>query len=102
MDADGGIVLHMNYRIYSKKMYLNAKAAGQGWGHEVYITNLHFTPGETVTLTAKAEEGKFDIYINGEKRGGFSYRLPVTSIKRVQFGASDDSGSELKSLQIFY
>ena len=95
-------MLHMNYRFYSKRMHINEKAVGSPWGSEVRIYDLHFTPGETVILIAKAEAEKFVIYINGEQRAVFGHRLPVTSITRMEFDATDDSGSDLKSLQIFY
>ena len=96
-------MLHMNYRIYSKKMYLNSKHAGQNWlYYEIYIPNLEFTPGETVTLIAKAEVAHWVIYINGEQRVTYPHRLPAPTIKRMEFEATDDSGSELKSLQFFY
>ena len=95
----------MNYRENKKKMVLNTYSIFIGWGYEVHISDLHFTPGETVTLIAKAENERFDIYINGELRGDFHYR-PTTfqaiNVKRIEFGATEDSGSELKSLEIFY
>ena len=95
-------MLHTNYRFDEKLFALNSRPAGGEWGEEVYITNVQFTPGETVTLTAKAECNGFVIYINGEERGYFEYRLPATSVTRVFFWAYPDSGSELESLQIFY
>ena len=102
MDADGGVVLHMDYRAYQSKMVLNAHGAGNNWGSEVRIYNLVYTAGEALILMAKAEEEGWVVYINGEEIGYFQHRLPVTSMKRMLFKATSGSDSELKSLQFFY
>ena len=106
LDAKGGVVLHMDYRFhwgrnpYTGKpwediLILNTKPAGGKWGREQRVNNFYFTPGTHVRLTAKAEVGHFAIVINGLRVATYNYRLPVDTVKRIQFSTTSGSGSEL-------
>ena len=101
LDAKGGVVLHMDYRFEwgndKKLMVLNTKPAGGSWGTEQRMKDFYFTPGTNVELTAKAEKGHFAIIANGLQVATYKYRLPVESVKRIQF-ALKGSRSKLVSL----
>ena len=89
----------MNYREAVNLMVLNTKIGS--WGYEFHC-QLDLTPGETVTLIAKAENDRFNIYVNGEYLCTLLYRTDVTDVKRMEYTATPNSGSELKSLQFYY
>ena len=108
LDEDGGVVLHMDYRFewggnpsigkpWEDILILNSKPANGGWGTEQHVEDFYFTPGTNVELTAKAEDGQFAIIANGLQVATYDYRLPVETVKRIQFSTTDDSGSELVS-----
>ena len=109
LDADGGVVLHMDYRVewgenpntgepWEDIMNLNSKPADGGWGTRQSVNDIHFTPGANVELTAKAEDGQFAIIANGQPIATYDYRLPVETVKRIQFSTTEGSGSELVRL----
>ena len=108
LDEDGGVVLHMDYRFewggnpstgepWEDILILNTKPTNGGWGPEQHVNNFYFTPGTNVELTAKAEDGQFAITANGLQVATYDYRLPVETVKRIQFSTTDGSGSELVS-----
>ena len=108
LDADGGVVLHMDYRFewggnpstgepWEDILILNTKPAGGSWGPEQHVNNFYFTPGTHVTLTAEAEDAHFAIIANGLQVATYDHRLPVETVKRIQFSTTDGSGSELVS-----
>ena len=109
LDADGGFVLHMDYRFhwgtnpstgqpFEDILILNSKPANGVWGTEQHVNNFYFTPGTNVKLTAKAEDGHFAIIANGLQVATYDYRLPVNSVKRLAIWTKPGSGSELVSL----
>ena len=109
LDTNGGVVLHMDYRFdwgqnpRTKKpwediLVLNTKPANGWWGRLQSVNNFYFTPGSQLELTAKAENGKFAIIANGLQVATYNYRLPVGSVKRVQFSTTGNSGSKLVHL----
>ena len=108
LDASGGVVLHMDYRFewgrnpstgepWEDILILTSKPAGGNWGPEQHVNNFYFTPGTNVELTAQAEDGHFAIIANGLQVATYNYRLPVESVKRIQFSTTSGSGSELVS-----
>ena len=103
LDADGGMVLTMSHRCeWGKKpmegiLVLNTKPAVGRWGKEQHGKDFHFTPGTNLELTAKAEDGQFAILANGLQVTTYDYRLPVESVKYIQFSTTEGSGSELVS-----
>ena len=112
-DANGGAVLHMDYRFmwgqnpYTKKpwediLILNTKPANGSWGTEQHVKDFYFTPRTNMELTAKAEDGHFAIIANGLQVATYNYRLPVESVKRLQFSTTSSSGSELVSFTFGY
>ena len=113
LDANGGVVLHMDYRFewgrnprtgepWEDILILNSKAANGGWGTEQHVNDFYFTPGTNVELTAKAEDGHFAIIANGLQVATYKYRLPVETVKRIQFVTTEGSGSELVSFTFGY
>ena len=111
LDANGDVVLHMDYRVYWGRnprtkapwediLVLNTKPANAGWGHLQAVNNFYFTPGTRLELTAKAENGHFAIIANGLQVATYNYRLPVGSVKRVQF--STEGGSPSKLLHLYF
>ena len=113
LDANGGVVLHMDYRFewgqrpdtgkpWEDIMNLNTKPAGGSWGTRESVNNFYFTPGSNVELTAEAEDGHFAIIANGKQVATYNYRLPVESVKRIQFSTTSGSGSELVSFTFGY
>ena len=101
LDASGGIVLHIDYRYqfahHRNTLVLNTKPAGGSWGTEQYVYNFYFTRGTNVELTAKAERNQFAIIANGLQVATYAYRLPVQSVKRMQFLIKNGSRSKLVS-----
>ena len=65
VDGEGGIVLHMNFRLEGRVLILNTMPADQSWGPEERVNNYYFTPGQETELIAKAEDGKFAVIANG-------------------------------------
>ena len=113
LDADGGVVLHMDYRFewaqnpypeepWEDILILNTKPANGSWGTEQHVNDFYFTPRTNVELTAKAEDGHFAIIANGLQVATYNYRLPVESVKRMQFSTTSGSGSELVSFTTGY
>ena len=100
-DAYGGVVLHMDFRFrfshHRNTLILNTKPAGGSWGTEQHRNNFYFTPGTIVRLTAKAEKYQFAIIANGLQVATYRHRLPVNSVKRLQF-ITQGSRSKLVSL----
>ena len=101
-DVNGGVVLHMDYRFkwggnpstgkpWEHILVLNTKPDGGSWGAEQHVNNFYFTPGTTVELSAKAEEGHFAISVNGKQIAIYDYRLPVDSVRKVIFTTEGDS-----------
>ena len=106
LDASGNVVLHMDYRFdwgqdprtkqpWEDILTLNTRPASGRWGAEQYVNNFYFTPGSNLELTAKAENRRFAIIANGLQVATYNYRLPVESVKRVQFLTTRGSGSKL-------
>ena len=113
LDADGGLVLHMDYRFewgqhpytgepWEDILILNTKPAGGSWGTREAVDNFYLTPGTNMKLTAKAEDGHFAIIANGQQVATYNYRLSVESVKRIQFSTTSGSGSELVSFTFGY
>ena len=98
MDGEGGILLHMNYRLEQKVLVLNTKPAGGSWGTEQRVNNFYFTPGENIELIAIAEDDHFAITANGQLLASYEYRLPVDSVQHIRFYASNESGSMLLNM----
>ena len=95
MDGEGGILLHMNYRLEQKVLVLNTKPAGGSWGTEQRVNNFYFTSGEKIELIAIAEDDHFAITANGQPVATYKYHLPVDSMQHMRFYASKESGSRL-------
>ena len=106
LDASGGVVLHMDHRFWfahhQNTLVLNTKPAGGTWGTEQYVNNFYFTRGTNVELTAKAEKNRFTIIANGLQVATYAYRLPVQSVKRMQFLITSGSQSKLVSFTFGY
>ena len=106
IDASGGEVLHMDYRVewdidpstgepWKDVLVLNSRASGEGWGTQVVLNDFYFTPGTKMLICAKAEEGHFAISVNGKQVATYDHRFPVDSVKRISFTTEGDSALEL-------
>ena len=113
LDANAGVVLHMDYRFewgnnpntgepWEDILILNSQPSNGEWGTEQHVNDFYFTPGTNMELTAKAEDGHFAIIANGLQVATYDYRLPVESVKRIQFSTTEGSGSELVSFTFGY
>ena len=101
-DADGGVVLVMDYRFewdrnpstgqpWEDVLILNSKPSGGSWGAEQHVNDFYFSPGTKIILSAKAEEGHFAIFVNGKQVATYDHRVPVESVKRMCYIAEGDS-----------
>ena len=97
-EVEKNILLHVDARYdwsYSvETLVLNSYEAGVGWGNELKPEGFDFTPGKTVAMWIEAEADRFIIYSNDRKIGQFEYRLPVTSVKKVQVIFEDNNAEE--------
>ena len=98
MDGEGGILLHINYRMEQEVLVLNTKPAGGSWGTEQHVNDFYFPPGEEIELIAIGEDDQFVITANGQEIATYEYRLPVDSMQHMRFYATQESGSELVNL----
>ena len=108
-EVEKDIVLHVDARYdwYSsvKQLVLNAYEAGVGWGSELKPAGFDFTAGILVTTRVEAEADRFIIYCNDREVGQFEYRLPVTSVKKVQVIFEDNNAeqkAEFRSLAVHF
>ena len=108
-EAEENIVLHVDarYRWSSAvdSLVLNTYEAGVGWGSEEKPDGFDFTPGILVTVHVVAEADSFTIFCNGLLIGHYEYRLPVTSVKKLQVVFEDNNAeqqAEFKSLYVYF
>nr|C0HLX7.1 RecName: Full=Galactose-binding lectin; Short=CCL [Chondrilla caribensis] len=108
IDADGGYVIHMDYRFdwggnpstgkpWEDILILNSKPA-QTWGPQQHVNNFYFTPGTHVTLGDKSNDGHFAIIADGIQVATYDHRLPVNSVKEVKFSTTAGSGTDIWDL----
>ena len=109
-DANGGVVLTMDYRFewggnpstgkpWEDILVLNSQFPNGYWGPEQHVNDFYFTPGTKMILSAKAEDGHFAISVNGKQVATYDYRLPVESVKRLEY-SGQDGDSVLHTLSI--
>ena len=108
-EAGENVVLHVDARYYwyssVKQLVLNAYEAGVGWGTEKKPSGFDFTPGILVTVRIETEQDRFIVYCNDREVGQFEYRLPVTSVKKVQVIFEDNDAepkAEFKSMAVYF
>ena len=108
-EVENSIVLHVDARYdwsYSvEKLVLNSYSANVGWGSELKPQGFDFTPGILVTVRVETEADRFIIYCNDREIGQFEYRLPVTSVKKLQVIFEDNNAeqkAEFRSLAFYF
>ena len=102
-DDDGGIMLHVQYRISwgawtDTIMAVSNKPASGSWGTQTTVRDFHFTPGSSLAIRVKAKEGMFSIIANGKEFA--TYEGNPSDVTQVCFSTTGDS--KLKQIDITY
>ena len=109
--SDGTIVLHVNYRKHAGSnpstgqpwqniLILNSKIGGS-WGTEQHVEDVETTPGTVLDWQICAGDADFSIELNNKDLATYTYRTPVNTVSRVEFGNSGND-AVLRKLCVVY
>ena len=102
--SDGTVVLHVDYRKNwggnPNILILNSKIGGS-WGGEQCVTDVETTPGMELDWEICANEADFSIVLNHKNVATYAYRMPVTTVSKVEF-ARYEFDAVLRKLCVVY
>ena len=93
--ADGTIVLHVDYRKHwggnpdtgqpwQNTLILNSNIGGS-WGTQQRVEGVVTTPGMEMAFIICAKEKYFSIVLNQKEVATYTYRTPVTTVRKVEY-----------------
>ena len=85
---------------WQNSVILNSNIGGS-WGTEQHVENVETTPGTVLDWQICAGDADFSIELNQNHLATYTYRTPVNTVSKVQFG---DSGYDavLRKLCVVY
>ena len=109
--ADGKTVLHADYRRnwgrnpstrqpWKNILILNSKIQGS-WGRRQDVNDIETTPGMQLDFEICANEADFSIILNHKDLATYTYRVPVTTVSKVEF-LNQGYNSVLRKICVVY
>ena len=78
---DNNYMIHGALRWDKKVLVLNSKSGGS-WGSEIHAP-IDFKLNDDVAIRFTARDDHFVVYVNGQEKAQFKYRLPLSDIKKA-------------------
>ena len=97
--ADGTVVLTVSYRKkwghnpstgkpWTNILILNSKIGGI-WGKQQLVEGLETIPGKLMAWRICAKDADFSIVLNEKELTTYTYRTPITTVRKVMFSDRD-------------
>jgi hypothetical protein len=76
------VALHVSYSGGARRLILNSYENGH-WGPEEQYDAASIRDGATFEIRIQIDQGRFGIFLDGQKLGDFNFRLPLEQVEYV-------------------